>query len=90
MKIILLIITLLSCSAFGTIWLHDRRSLFLGFYFLTTLGMLGVDLLVVNIQLWQAGSQLAWLVLVVIVLIAILLLLVPFLTSFLLIICYPS
>ena len=56
MKIILLIITLLSCSAFGTIWLHDRRSLFLGFYFLTTLGMLGVDLLVVNIQLWQAGS----------------------------------
>ncbi|KRM02453.1 YdcF family protein [Limosilactobacillus gastricus] len=86
MKIILLIITLLSCSAFGTIWLHDRRSLFLGFYFLTTLGMLGVDLLVVNIQLWQAGSQLAWLVLVVIVLIAILLLLVPFLTSFLLII----
>lgn len=86
MYLFLLLATVISLGAFFGIWLHDSRSLFLGFYFLTSLALIGADLLAISAQLWSAGNRWAWLVIVLIAMIAVVLAAVPFLTSMTLII----
>ncbi|MEE5987662.1 YdcF family protein [Ligilactobacillus equi] len=78
---ILLILTLLSFLAFIFVWWHERRSLFLGFYFLLTLMFLGATILVQVDRLLQQGNFLGVLLMFLAVLIVIFFLLVPFLVS---------